>query len=622
MFKVGILAMKNMIVFPLAILYSLAFTTHGNKVDFQHVSFEALSLHANDESIQDVLETALNLNGIISVSAIPGFTSIRRQVLKEASLCARSKNSGADSTTMSDGTRRTSMVTQTIHQRKESFEVDSAECAAFAEKSNQLRSLISTVTDLFSNALSITFNTNGSHLLRTEDENKVYSNFSDMVRESVQLEHFHTYEVPSTREMTTIDMHVDQGLFIAFVPAVRTNRDGIITSVDATGEFQLQARDGTVKYVSFPDNGDVVVFLMGDAVNHFINPKLMNGRQPIWTPPHSLTIATSASEEFRNWYGRMVLPPSDALHSPGLTYGALRDASTRSLSSQEFGLGCSGNQYARELSEDQCTSNQLYCWHRCYDYTTEMNPDVCVDQGLQFNCTTQFNQIAPAGEHGDNNPGCISQNASMQTPFPTIAPKTPSSCPTTFETFVSSQLFEYSKNLDSDGSVVLTWEVTEAGALKARMMNNGHVGWMSIGPSNPSGGKNGMQGAHVIMAIVDEESYSESIIEEYKIHPTLSAFRHWSTPLATSSSMTSKKFTSDGCFSTLEFETSHIGDQALNLTTGNSMNEFIWAVHSTTWLVQYHDKRGVERVDLTTSEASYLFRWPITLLLLALKFSV
>lgn len=187
----------------------------------------------------------------------------------------------------------------------------------------------------------------------------------------------------------------------------------------------------------------------------------------------------------------------------------------------------------------------------------------------------------------------------------------------TFESYVSSQMLAFKRNLDATGTVVLTWNLTESGALHARMINNGRVGWMGIGIRNQGGRYNGMLGASVLIAALNDNSFTNATVNEFKIDSSSTDFKDWNTPLSTSSSLTSKEFSNIDCFSKLEFVTSHIGGLALSTTAGIA-NDFIWAVHSTSWEVEYHDKRGITNVDLSTGNSANRFIASIFLLFMAL----
>ena len=76
-------------------------------------------------------------------------------------------------------------------------------------------------------------------------------------------------------------------------------------------------------------------------------------------------------------------------------------------------------------------------------------------------------------------------------------------------------------------------------------LRDGVVGYLAVGPSNPGGGHNGMNGAPIVMGAYDPEpnlyggaawlNYVGTGVKERVIHHTLSAFRHWKDPYNTTS---------------------------------------------------------------------------------------
>lgn len=273
------------------------------------------------------------------------------------------------------------------------------------------------------------------------------------------------------------------------------------------------------------------------------------------------------------WYGMMQIPPADAVVPElGVTFGELRDKVIEATSSNNpdsepvLSLACSRRLQARELLST-CSETQIYCWHRCYDFTDDLSPDACAAQNLGFNCTSQFDQVYLGG-HGDFSPTCTNTTETV-TPRPVVVQPT-------------GECAEWDAALQDDtyhnvtalyeGETYLLWSVKND-VLEGKMITKGLVGWMAMGIENIGGNKNGMNGARVVMgrAIPGEMP----TVEEYRIDEHNSAFRHWKTPLAPSALMDSS-MVSSGCVSSMEFKTASIYNMALNLTAG-SVNRFIWA---------------------------------------------
>lgn len=154
--------------------------------------------------------------------------------------------------------------------------------------------------------------------------------------------------------------------------------------------FYIELPDGTRPMVDFDLEADELVLLVGDGMmplmeNNYRNSIHCVGSDRRFRPlPHALVMPDRMMmkqndddvQQRRLWYGRMVLPPANALHPHFLdgddgkqtTFGMLRDqmieASHASGSDHQpvMALGCSGpNQVARQLEESSCEEGTLYC---------------------------------------------------------------------------------------------------------------------------------------------------------------------------------------------------------------------------------------------------------------------
>ena len=161
---------------------------------------------------------------------------------------------------------------------------------------------------------------------------KKYSSFDDIARAANHLEHFHSYRRGQAQDINddasegllSIDMHADQGLFIAFVPALLVedeaapNSGARVVEGASVGQFYLKHRDGTVAEVDFGD-GDELVFMLGDGVEQYFNDKYDGPN--LRAAPHAMVMPQHAPQQSRAWYGRMFLPPDEALNERhGLSY--------------------------------------------------------------------------------------------------------------------------------------------------------------------------------------------------------------------------------------------------------------------------------------------------------------
>jgi hypothetical protein len=229
-----------------------------------------------------------------------------------------------------------------------------------------------------------------------------------VIEEGEHLEHFHCYfdahnhhddvselekDSDGIATTTTIDWHTDQGLLVLFTPGQRNGK--------VTKGFYIQLEDGSAVEVDFDDDTDDLIIMLGDGVHQYLNPVLKeNGKEAmsLRAVPHALRMESSATTEEdgspRLWYGRMVLPPPQALHpSHIMTFYELRLAMINQHP-KALSFGCaSHHQVARELTEgneeDQRCSNDTsaYCWHECMNYTDfDVSPEICQGRALSLGC--------------------------------------------------------------------------------------------------------------------------------------------------------------------------------------------------------------------------------------------
>jgi hypothetical protein len=233
-----------------------------------------------------------------------------------------------------------------------------------------------------------------------------YDTFLDVVNQGEHLEHFHEYQSSSTATTTTtttttIEWHTDQGLFLAFTPGVMmmmtTNNtiadhhyDNVVEMADG---FYIELPDGSRPMVQF-DSNDHLVLLLGDGMNQVYNTN--NNKKKKTTcdfrvVPHALSMPSQSSSSSSNmmdpqqrrlWYGRMVLPPANAVHpqhNNNITFGTIRQNLIRHNNNHvvvDMALGCSSSSggsgsghgsrggpygFARQLEEAACEEGTLLC---------------------------------------------------------------------------------------------------------------------------------------------------------------------------------------------------------------------------------------------------------------------
>eukprot|EP00959_Pyramimonas_sp_CCMP1952_P046982 980897-Pyramimonas_sp.AAC.1 len=117
-------------------------------------------------------------------------------------------------------------------------------------------------------------------------------------------------------------------MFIAFTPAILVEdsddgKDAHVTPLPA-GSFYVQLLDGSTVTMDFGSTGDVLVLMLGDGVDQYFNNKLTRGPF-LRSAPHGMVMPAHSESQHRVWYGRMFLPPMDALSEKhGISFGALR----------------------------------------------------------------------------------------------------------------------------------------------------------------------------------------------------------------------------------------------------------------------------------------------------------
>jgi len=379
------------------------------------VAFDALRAGERGD-VDAVLRDELQTTGMVQVSGVPGLAELRKQVLEQSVVCAGA-SAAAKSAVFDDHTVRRTLATDgAIGMQHEGAAKEL--CSDFDAKSKALGQLVDATTELLIQRVSALFKL---QLPVSRASGGSYDSVADVVTAGSHLDHFHSYkanagEVPTT-DISTADFHVDQGLFIAFVPALMFDAKNGEQVHQESGKFLVELRDGSKEETVFSEDGDVLVFMMGDGVNQVINSKLSISTQ-LRATPHAFVVPASAEDVWRSWFGRMFFLPGDAVHEEsGLSFGEIRkilnlqsEALPESLS-----VGCSGSKSIRILQEEiDCKENQLYCWHSCTDFTETVSNDECVRIGKEVKCVDSNDHIwVPT----DNHNGDVSLKCSNSTTF-------------------------------------------------------------------------------------------------------------------------------------------------------------------------------------------------------------
>jgi len=285
------------------------------------------------------------------------------------------------------------------------FHGDATECTNFDKASKGFRAEVDHVTRAFASRISDgCLPDQTKNLLETKSEAHTFRTVFDVVDNGEHLEHFHDYQGSSAPNETTVEWHTDQGLFLAFTPGVLTEQGKLL---EETEGFYIELADKSQHLVQFGKDDDLI-FMLGDGMNQVVNPSL-NGRH-LRAVPHALLMPTHGENQSRVWYGRMVLPPVDAVHPQhGETFGRLRQLLIESTTSaatddEALALGCSSSSiftHARQLEEASCEEGTLFCWHRCMVTADhEVSEDICSEENLDLSCVNPRGQLWD-DSHGD-----------------------------------------------------------------------------------------------------------------------------------------------------------------------------------------------------------------------------
>jgi len=595
----------------------------GDTFKPQRISFSDLETTTGD--IDSAFIDALTSVGIVAIKDIPEYASLRIQTLSSLTKCAHSSHSGSKSHTFDDGTVRTTLATRTIpgpggaQPIIQTSKIAPEDCREFEESSLRLRAVVDETTRAFSTKLaSIIGRQADTHahagaLLETRDGFQ-FSDFAAIANEGEHLEHFHSYDNPSTNESheeKTLDFHTDQGIFIAFTPALSSSGDAA-----GTGHFFIMREDGSRPEVEFEDSD--LIFMLGDGVNQIVNPHHEASYQALRlrAVPHAMNMPDLANRSVRTWYGRMVLPPVDAVHPEnGKTFGEIRELM---ISGQEevLGLACTGSASARQLEEVLCEEGTLYCWHRCMNHTEyyPVSPDICADDGLELKCVNPRGQHYVKG-HGDFYPNCAPANTVPATPFPTL--------PTYPRDNVTCSQEEWNKYAGTTGEYAychdigkfdkarFCWSV-DGGSIDGRLSYNGLYGYLAFGFSSGGEGIMGMFGAEIIMGLpggnftpVDGLDLSlNATVKEYVISDAYTRFRHWSQPVPDRDT-SSYAVNSTDCFTSLTFKTDSINSRTFNVTGTDVM---LWAANGKDTFVEFHgqDQRDLFEIEWASGSVTQI----------------
>lgn len=316
----------------------------------------------------DYLAFALETDGLVALKRIPGFHEARLECLQTVGKCyqAGSLDEAATLTVkLADGTKRVTLASTSHTSEKE----NDYGCPGLGQKLKRLRDLVDEASKVFARGLDKMVLRNSKDPLFMAVNNpsqSSYNSFESVVTTGDHLDHLHVYEKQSSAftesRYDALDQHTDQGLFIAIVPSLSFDINGKPVRLNDGFQVELPLPHG-VSSVTIPENGDAVLFMIGDGVENWMGPTMARSLRAV---PHRLLM--EHANVARVWFGRMFFPPKDAyIHKQKTTFDQIRIATVQSGVSNDLGFGgCSSkHQVLRDLTDSACGANEIYCWMAC-----------------------------------------------------------------------------------------------------------------------------------------------------------------------------------------------------------------------------------------------------------------
>ena len=366
------------------------------------ISFAALQAQdSQDAALWDALTTV----GMVSITSIPGFYKHHHKTLTSLIPCLNeSPPAATQEQELPDGTRRRTIATHSVPGGMQELHLEGRACDTFSDASRQFRRQVASVTQVFSQRLASLLSSESSSTapVLITHEGFAFDTMVEVVENGDHLEHFHSYETSvAAEEEKTIEWHTDQGLFIAFTPGLMIHQQDPKRTRLSDG-FAILHKDGSQAMVEFQQDDELIIML-GDGIKQLVGDDSSNHPlASLRATPHALKLPAHSQDEARNWYGRMVLPPSSAIHPKhNASFGSLRERLVNHKPTAVH-LGCSTTTTRRletTLCEDEGT---IRCWHRCMSLAEyETSVETCAQQSLDLACTNPRRQLSSGEAHGD-----------------------------------------------------------------------------------------------------------------------------------------------------------------------------------------------------------------------------
>eukprot|EP01039_Chlorochromonas_danica_P008457 gene8457-9323_t len=377
-----------------------------------------------ESSAADMAVEVLTSVGALQIVDIPRFGMIRKRALEDLGECFQSEGT-APVLVMPDGSRRVSCGAATHRGLAEPMSNICGEASA------KLRATVDATTRQLFLALDAAAakRPRGNRLMEPG-----YESFVHLMTEGEHLEHLHTYFSPTSASKleatsaATLNYHVDAGLMIAMTVGYYNPSE-----VSEASGLYLELPDGSRSKVLAKE--DALIILMGDGAERWLAPVLGKAFR---APPHALLADLPAeSGASRSWYGKMYLPPVDAIiPQEGISFASYHEleakksaplttaeASTADQLSALLPSACGGHlglwgeqkNKKRYLSTvgNSCPSGEIWCWARCMDASTLPCGSDAVCWNNKDNEPMDPNQMCMGGDDDTTNgiycgPKCVS----------------------------------------------------------------------------------------------------------------------------------------------------------------------------------------------------------------------
>lgn len=356
-----------------AILAILASTVTGTSViELPSVSFTDL-FHLDGEASHFSAQILTTL-GALQIKDIPGYSEARYYALHDLSDCLLNDIETSSIVTLKDGTRRVSVGAGTAEGKPGRM---SSECGY---DSAALRSLVHNTMRQLAQALdAVVGESAGSGRGRSQQfVLSPYSTYAGLVDSGSHLENMHSYSFGKSMDKnnatSTLGFHTDGGLFIGMTTGMYSDAEEIC---EESGLY-IKGIDGVISRVTADDSSLIV--MIGEGGRRFLLPLL--GR-PLRAVPHKLELcvkdASALESVTRSWYGKMFLPPNDAIiklldDKDSMRYDKFRALEVQSILANheeqvvELPTVCGSLQLQDMLiasSDSDCANNEVYCWNLC-----------------------------------------------------------------------------------------------------------------------------------------------------------------------------------------------------------------------------------------------------------------